>query len=134
MEKSNVIAALGALAQETRLAVFRLLVECGPEGLPAGELGGKLGLPSPTLSFHLNQLRHARLVTARRRGRSIIYAANYATMNGLLAYLTENCCRGQARCDASEAGELGHDSREKKRGVASSVSRQRRTAAARSAS
>jgi ArsR family transcriptional regulator len=134
MEKSNVIAALGALAQETRLAIFRLLVECGPEGLPAGEVGNRLGLPSPTLSFHLNQLRHARLVAARRRGRSIIYMANYATMNGLLAYLTENCCRGQASCGESEAGELGHDSPGKKRGVASSVSRQRRTAAGRSMS
>jgi ArsR family transcriptional regulator len=95
MKKSTAVAALGALAQETRLDIFRLLVAEGPEGLPAGEIGSRLRLPSPTLSFHLNQLRYAGLVTSRRESRSIIYAANYKTMNGVLGYLTENCCRGQ---------------------------------------
>lgn len=95
MKKSNVIGALGALAQETRLEIFRLLVQKGPEGLPAGEIGERLGQPSPTLSFHLNQLRFAGLVTSRRKSRLIIYSANYKAMNDLLAYLTENCCADQ---------------------------------------
>jgi ArsR family transcriptional regulator len=94
MERTDVITALGALAQETRLDIFRLLVQAGAEGLPAGRIGEHLGLPSATLSFHLNQLRHAGLVTFRREGRSLIYAAEYAAMNDLLAYLTENCCQG----------------------------------------
>ena len=90
------IAALGAMAQETRLDVFRLLVQKGPEGMPAGELGARLGQPSPTMSFHLNQLRFAGLVTSRRESRSIIYSANFKAMNELLAYLTENCCGGRS--------------------------------------
>jgi DNA-binding transcriptional ArsR family regulator len=94
MEKPDAIAALAALAQETRLDIFRLLVQAGPDGLAAGRVGEPLGLPSATLSFHLNQLRHAGLITFRRESRSLIYAAEYGTMNGLLAYLTENCCRG----------------------------------------
>jgi ArsR family transcriptional regulator, arsenate/arsenite/antimonite-responsive transcriptional repressor len=94
MESNNVVAALAALAQETRLEVYRLLVQAGPEGLAAGSIGAKLSLPLPTLSFHLAQLKHAGLVAARRQSRSIIYAANYAAMNGLIAYLTENCCGG----------------------------------------
>jgi ArsR family transcriptional regulator len=96
MEQTEVIAALAALAQDTRLEVYRLLVQAGPEGLPAGRIGERLRLPSPTLSFHLAQLKHAELITARRASRSIIYAANYPAMNGLLAYLTENCCQGGA--------------------------------------
>ena len=95
MEKTDAIAALAALAQESRLDVFRLLVQAGAEGMPAGRIGERLGLPSATLSFHLNQLRQAGLVTFRREGRSLIYAAAYDAMNGLLAYLTENCCRGE---------------------------------------
>ena len=95
MEKMEAIAALAALAQESRLDVFRLLVQAGPDGLPAGRIGERLGLPSATLSFHLNQLRHAGLVSFRREGRSLIYAAAYGTMNGLVAYLAENCCRGE---------------------------------------
>ncbi len=94
MEKIYAIAALAALAQETRLDIFRLLVEAGPEGMPAGQIGDRLGLPSATLSFHLNQLKHARLVKFRRESRSLIYSAEYPVMNDLLAYLTENCCRG----------------------------------------
>lgn len=95
MKKSTAAAALGALAQETRLDIFRLLVQKGPEGLPAGEIGERLGQPSPTLSFHLNQLRFAGLVTSRRASRSIIYSANFKAMNDLLTYLTENCCGGR---------------------------------------
>jgi ArsR family transcriptional regulator len=95
MEKSTVLAALAALSQESRLDIYRLLVQTGPEGLPAGQIGERLGLPSATLSFHLNQLRQADLVSFRREGRSLIYAAAYETMNGLLIYLTENCCQGE---------------------------------------
>ena len=95
MKKEAVIHALSALAQETRIDIFRILVQAGPEGLPAGAIGERLGLPSPTLSFHLNQLRFAGLATSRRESRSIIYSANFKTMNQLLAYLTENCCGGR---------------------------------------
>jgi len=95
MKKSNVIMALGALAQKTRLDIFRMLVQKGPNGLPAGEIGERLGQPSPTLSFHLNQLRFAGLVTSRRESRSIIYSANFKSMSDLLAYLTDNCCGGR---------------------------------------
>lgn len=94
MEAEYVIRALGALAQEHRLAVFRLLVQAGPEGLPAGALAEKVGVPASSMSFHLAQLANARLVSQRRQSRSIIYAADYAAMNGLMAYLTENCCAG----------------------------------------
>jgi ArsR family transcriptional regulator, arsenate/arsenite/antimonite-responsive transcriptional repressor len=101
MESNSVVAALSALAQETRLEVYRLLVQAGAEGLPAGSIGATLSLPLPTLSFHLAQLKHAGLVTARRQSRSIIYAANYIAMNGLIAYLTENCCGGASCLPAS---------------------------------
>lgn len=96
MEKLDAITALAALAQETRLDIFRLLVQAGPDGLAAGRLAEQLGLPSATLSFHLSQLRHAGLISFRRESRSLIYAAAYDAMNGLLSYLTENCCRGDA--------------------------------------
>ncbi len=96
MEKTDALAALAALAQETRLDVFRLLVQAGPDGLPAGQIAELLCLPSATLSFHLNQLKHAGLVTFRRESRSLIYTAEYPTINALLAYLTENCCAGTA--------------------------------------
>jgi DNA-binding transcriptional ArsR family regulator len=94
MDPINAVAKLGALAQESRLAVFRLLVEAGRAGLPAGAIGDRLGLPGPTLSFHLAQLKQAGLIACRREGRSLIYAADYAAMNALLAFLTENCCAG----------------------------------------
>lgn len=96
MEKPEALAALAALAQETRLDIYRLLVQAGEDGLPAGKVGEELGLPSATLAFHLKELKHAGLVTFTREGRSLIYAAVYPAMNGLLAYLSENCCRGQA--------------------------------------
>ena len=95
MKQTAAIAALSALAQENRLDVFRLLVTAGPSGMPAGAIADRLGIPAPTLSFHLAQLKHAGLVTCRRESRSLIYAANYPAMNGLVGYLTENCCGGQ---------------------------------------
>jgi DNA-binding transcriptional ArsR family regulator len=94
MEKSDAVAALAALAQDNRLDVFRLLVEAGPDGLPAGQVATQLDLPPNTLTFHLDRLRAAGLVTVRREGRSMIYAARFETMNALLGYLTENCCGG----------------------------------------
>jgi ArsR family transcriptional regulator, arsenate/arsenite/antimonite-responsive transcriptional repressor len=97
MKKEKAIAALAALAQESRLDVFRMLVQSGPDGLPAGEIGAKLGVPSPTLSFHLNHLRHAGLVTCKRDSRSIIYSADYKAMNELISYMMENCCRGDTQ-------------------------------------
>ncbi len=97
------LAALGALAQESRLDIFRLLVQKGPQGMPAGEIGQRLRLPAPTLSFHLNQLRFAGLIRSQRKSRSIIYSANFRTMNELLAYLTENCCGGHPELCAPDA-------------------------------
>jgi DNA-binding transcriptional ArsR family regulator len=94
MKTKQAIAALGALAQETRLAAFRLLVQAGPDGLPAGEIAGKLGLPASSLSFHLAQLTQAGMVVQLRAGRSLIYSIDFQSMNGLMAYLTENCCGG----------------------------------------
>lgn len=94
MERINAIAALVALAQDNRLDVFRLLVQAGPEGMPAGEVAAALKLAPNTLTFHFDRLRGAGLVSVRRDGRSMIYAARYETMNALLGYLTENCCRG----------------------------------------
>lgn len=84
---------MGALAQDTRLALYRLLVEAGPQGLPAGAIAGRLAVPPTTLSFHLNLLRQAGLIDFRRQGRTLIYAARFAQMNALIGYLTENCCR-----------------------------------------
>lgn len=94
MEKIDAVAALAALAQDNRLDVYRLLVQAGPEGMPAGQVAKALGLPPNTLSFHFDRLRHADLVRVRREGRSLIYAARFDTMNALLGYLTENCCQG----------------------------------------
>ncbi len=96
MKKSDVIAALAALAQENRLDVFRLLVEAGLEGMPAGSVASALKLAPNTLSFHFDRLREAGLVTGRREGRSMIYAARFDRMTALLGYLTENCCQGRA--------------------------------------
>ena len=92
MEKAHALAALGALAQETRLDIYRLLVQAGPDGMPAGRIGEQLGLPSATLAFHLKELKNAGLITCTRNGRSLIYAAEYPAMNALLFFLTENCC------------------------------------------
>jgi ArsR family transcriptional regulator len=95
MKRSDAVAALSALAQDSRLEVFRMLVAAGPSGLRAGDISTRLKMPSPTLSFHLSQLCHAGLAGARRSGRSIIYTANFRTMNLLLAYLTQDCCGGR---------------------------------------
>ena len=105
MRAVSVIEALGALAQEHRLAVFRRLVQAGDKGMPAGALAEALGVPNSSLSFHLAQLRKAGLILQERQHRSLIYRANYPAMNGLLAYLTENCCEGvpcavDAACEA----------------------------------
>ena len=94
MEKSRAVTALAALAQDHRLETYRLLVQAGPDGMPAGEVAAAIGLPPNTLTFHFDRLRQAGLVTVRREGRSMIYAARYDTMNALLSYLTENCCAG----------------------------------------
>jgi len=96
MDAAEVVAALGAIAHEHRLAVYRMLVERGPDGLPAGAIAERLGLPPSSLTFHLQQLLHAGLVTQRRLSRQLIYAADFAAMNGLVAFLTENCCGGAA--------------------------------------
>ena len=98
MEAKQVIDALGALAHETRLAAFRLLVQRGPDGLPAGAISQALGLPPSSLTFHLQQLTRAGLITQRRSSRQLIYATDFAAMNGLMFYLTENCCGGAASC------------------------------------
>jgi ArsR family transcriptional regulator, arsenate/arsenite/antimonite-responsive transcriptional repressor len=96
MRKPDALAALAALAQDNRLDVFRLLVEAGRQGLPAGAVAEALKLAPNTLTFHFDRLRDAGLVTVRRDGRSMIYAARFETMNALITYLTENCCRGRA--------------------------------------
>jgi DNA-binding transcriptional ArsR family regulator len=94
MKKEAVVVALSALAQETRLDIFRYLVEIGPEGVPAGKIGERFELPSATLSFHLKTLQQAGLLRRKRQSRSIIYSVDFAVMNALLTYLTENCCAG----------------------------------------
>ncbi len=97
MHATQAVTALSALGQETRLALFRLLVERGPDGLPAGVIAERLGIPPSSLTFHLQHLHRAGLVTQRRLHRQLIYAADYAAMNGLVLYLTDNCCgRGSA--------------------------------------
>lgn len=109
METSIAVERLAALAQVTRLEIFRTLVRAGSDGVAAGAIGERLGLPGATLSFHLSHLKQADLVTCRRRGRSLLYAAAYDKMDELLGYLTENCCRGDdvdlraSCCRTSEA-------------------------------
>src|SRR5207302_7395211 len=114
MDQNKAVAALGALAQDTRLALFRLLVTAGPAGLSAGTIAERLGVAPSSLSFHLQQLLHAGLVTQRRLSRQLIYAAEYGAMTTLIAYLTENCCgRGIScapACNPAEAlAEGEHD-------------------------
>jgi ArsR family transcriptional regulator, arsenate/arsenite/antimonite-responsive transcriptional repressor len=103
MKKRDAVAALAALAQDNRLDVYRLLVRAGPEGMPAGSVANALKLAPNTLTFHFDRLREAGLVTVRREGRSMIYAARFETMNALLAFLTENCCQGVAGACAPPA-------------------------------
>jgi DNA-binding transcriptional ArsR family regulator len=113
MEKKAAIDALGALAQETRLDLFRLLVTVGPEGLPAGVIAERLGVLPASLTFHLKELHHAGLITQRRLSRQLIYSAEYEAMTDLLGYLTENCCgRGAScvpACDPADAFNHGED-------------------------
>lgn len=115
MEKIDAVAALAALAQDNRLEVFRLLVQAGQAGMPAGRVAETVGLAPNTLTFHFDRLRYAGLVSARREGRSIIYAARYDTMNALIDYLTENCCRGIASEDNARRHLKSVRKREKER-------------------
>jgi DNA-binding transcriptional ArsR family regulator len=101
MDSSTTIRALAALAQDTRLALFRLLVEQGPTGLTPGHIADVLDVPPATLSFHLKELANAGLIRARQESRFIHYSADFAAMNGLVAYLTENCCRASDACDSA---------------------------------
>ena len=96
MRTAEAVKALAALAQDTRLAIYRLLVQQGPEGLPAGAVAERLDVPGATLSFHLKELSNAGMIESRQDGRFVYYSANYARMNGLLGYLSENCCQGEA--------------------------------------
>ena len=99
MDSQHAVQALSALAHDTRLAIFRMLVETGPEGLPAGIIAERLGMPPSSLTFHVQHLHRAGIVTQHRLGRQLIYVAAFDAMNGLVAYLTENCCgRGPAAC------------------------------------
>ena len=104
METTYAVQALSALAQESRLAIFRLLVQEGPAGIAAGKIGEALDLPPATLSFHLAGLVRAGLAQSRQEGRFVIYNANYESMNALVGFLTENCCRGRA-CKPGERHE-----------------------------
>lgn len=99
MKAEQIIRALGAVAHEHRLAIYRLLVEQGPNGLPAGDIAVRLKMPPSSLTFHLQQMLHAGLLTQRRLGRQLIYATDFAAMNRLISYLTENCCGGDAACE-----------------------------------
>ena len=115
MRKTDALAALAALAQDNRLDIFRLLVRAGRDGIPAGGIASALKLAPNTLTFHLDRLREADLVTVRREGRSMIYAARYETMNGLLGFLTENCCQGNPeQCRPAEKGERLRNSTRRK--------------------
>jgi ArsR family transcriptional regulator, arsenate/arsenite/antimonite-responsive transcriptional repressor len=96
MKIETAVQSLAALAQESRLQVFRLLVQAGPEGLPAGEIAERLGIPTSTLSFHLKTLNHAGLVESRHHSRFVYYSANFGVMNALLGYLSDNCCGGRS--------------------------------------
>ncbi|MES2208488.1 MAG: metalloregulator ArsR/SmtB family transcription factor [Pseudomonadota bacterium] len=116
MENKTVVTALAALAQESRLNVFRLLVQMGPEGMPAGKIAEHLGIPASSLSFHLKELSYAGLISSQQKSRSIIYSANYAAMNDLISFLTENCCNGKPclpinspACSITPPEETHHD-------------------------
>lgn len=113
MRSSAAVEALGALAQEHRLALFRLLVQAGDAGMPAGAIAEALGVPNSSLSFHLAHLTRAGLIQQRRQGRSLIYTADYAAMNALVGYLMENCCGGAACAPASRCGEAAAHPKER---------------------
>jgi len=123
METSNALPALAALAQETRLAVYRLLVEHAPDGLAAGDIAERLDIPAPSLSFHLKELWRAGLVAPRQDGRFVWYRADLSAMSALIGYLTENCCRASAARDPSCV-----PARASRRVAAPPVARRRRAA------
>lgn len=102
MESKTAVTALAALAQESRLTVFRLLVQAGPAGMAAGKIGEMCGIPASSLSFHLKELTYAGLINSRQESRFVIYSANFNAMNDLLGFLTENCCQGSV-CSTTEA-------------------------------
>ena len=115
MKSELAVTALGALAQESRLAVFRLLVKRGPAGYTPTELADRLGLAAPTLSFHLKGLQQAGLLDVRREGRFLYYTANFTQMNALVGYLTEHCCSlADAACDPASCAPLGPSTRRKR--------------------
>lgn len=123
MEAQKAVASLAALAQETRLAIFRVLVRAGKEGLAAGAIADAVATPASTLSFHLKELSAAGLVRSRQEGRFIYYSAEYGAMSELVAFLTENCCQGMAanqaaRIDAAVASCCAGDNLEKRRRIA----------------
>lgn len=102
MKSEDVVLALGALAQESRLAIYRLLVKRGPDGYSPTDLAGKIGIPAPTLSFHLKELQRAGLITSRREARFLYYSANFGRMRGLIGFLTEKCCSlSDTECDSA---------------------------------
>jgi len=111
MKSTQAVRALGALAQDTRLAIYRMLVQQGPDGLPAGTIAARLDLPAPTLSFHLKELANAALIEPRQQGRFVYYSANYRQMNGLLAFLSENCCQGASAAEPARARKLKRSTR-----------------------
>ncbi len=112
MEIKSALSALGALSQDHRLQAYRTLVQAGPGGLPAGQIAAALGLPPNTLSFHLDRLRQAGLVSMRRDGRSLIYSARFDTMSALIGYLTENCCGGHPELCATDTCSVTEDKTE----------------------
>lgn len=114
MKAPAAVEALGALAQEHRLALFRLLVQAGNEGMPAGAIAESLGVPNSSLSFHLAHLTRAGLIRQRRQGRFLVYTADYAAMNALVGYLMENCCGG---ADCAPAAQCGEDTAQHKERV-----------------
>jgi ArsR family transcriptional regulator, arsenate/arsenite/antimonite-responsive transcriptional repressor len=124
MESKIAIRALGALAHESRLAIYRLLVQAGPAGLAVGAIGDKLDLAPATLSFHLTGLRHAGLVSERREGRTLYQAADFGAMNGLIGYLSENCCQG-ADCGVACAPNPKTAAKEKSRETPARTRRRR---------
>lgn len=115
MDGKQAVAALGALAHDTRLELFRLLVQRGPDGLSAGIIAERLGIPPSSLTFHLQQLTHAGLITQRRLSRQLFYATDFAAMNAVMAYLTENCCAGEVCAPACQPAKIGAARQPKRR-------------------
>jgi ArsR family transcriptional regulator len=114
MEMTQAVQSLGALAQESRLSIFRLLVQAGPAGMAAGSIGEKLDLPPATLSFHLAGLTRAGIARSRQEGRFVFYTADFDSMNQLVGYLTENCCGGKS-CDVNPGGKHEETTRTRRR-------------------